>query len=34
MRPAEYTNEAIIAAGEAIEASGSKVTILPQWKAR
>ncbi len=28
MRPAEYTNEAIIAAGEAIEASGSKVTIF------
>ena len=28
MRPAEYTNEAIIAAGEAIEATGSKVTIF------
>lgn len=28
MRPAEYTAEAIIAAGEAIEATGSKVTIF------
>ena len=28
MRPAEYTTEAIIAAGEAIEATGSKVTIF------
>ncbi|HRJ23575.1 MAG TPA: DNA-binding protein [Thauera sp.] len=28
MRPAEYTAEAIIAAGEAIEATGSKVTVF------